>query len=166
MKSRSAADVLKRHSLHNLCCNVNHRDSRHLADIRHRSRRARINLDNIKLIVRNKVLNVYKPSCFQRKRKLDGAVNNFFKHFVVHIERRINRNRIAAVNAGALDVLHYSRNENIASVTDNVNLKLFSHHIFINKHRVIDFLRKDYFHIARNIVGRICNRHVLTADNV
>ena len=70
------------------------------------------------------------------------------------------------MNACSLDMLHNSGDKHILAVAYAVNLKFRAHHIFVNKHRVFDALRKYDCHILLNIVVGVCDCHILTADYI
>ena len=87
----------------------------------------------------DKILNVNKTLCAERKSKLFGTFNNVFEHSVIKIIRGINGNRVAAVNSGSFNVFHNAGDQNILAVGYNINLKLCSHHILVNEHGIFNF---------------------------
>ena len=166
MKSRAAAQLLKGASRYYPGGNVHHRHARNLAYIGHGAGGTGIDLDNIKLVIVYKILNVYESSRSDRQRKLFGALHNTAHHFIVNAERRIHRNRIAAVYARTLNVLHYPGDENVLSVRDNVDFQFLARHILVNENRIIDSGSQNTLHINPNLVLIMDDFHILSADNV
>ena len=63
-------------------------------------------------------------------------------------------------------MLHDSRNKDIASVTDTIDLKLLSFHIFINQNRIFNSCAEDDFHVFFNIRRITGDNHVLSAKDI
>ena len=72
VKSLAKAELCKRCAEHYLCCKIYHRNARYLTDIRNCSGRSGIDLDNVKLVVVNEVLDIYKSLSSEGKCKLLG----------------------------------------------------------------------------------------------
>ena len=70
------------------------------------------------------------------------------------------------MNAGSLYMLHDSRYQEICSITDCVNLNLFTHHIFINKYRIFNHRSGDNSHILYDILFGMSDNHILTAQYI
>ncbi|MPN46879.1 hypothetical protein SDC9_194478 [bioreactor metagenome] len=68
---------------HHLCGKVDHRHAGHLADIRYRARRARVDLNDIQLVLVNQVLDIDQPACAQRQRQLLAASTDLLQHDIV-----------------------------------------------------------------------------------
>gem|GEM_PF-5991938 len=59
-------------------------------------------------------------------------------------------------------MFHNTRNKNVITITDCIYFKFCTHHILINKHRVLYILCKDDSHIFLNICLVKGNNHILT----
>ena len=70
------------------------------------------------------------------------------------------------MNARALNVLHNTGDKNVCSVGYYVDLKLGSHHILIDKHRIFNAARKYTVHIGFNLNVIVDDTHILSAYNV
>ena len=70
------------------------------------------------------------------------------------------------MDSGSLDVLHDSGNEYVLSVTDCVNLKLRSLHVFVNQHRILNALCQNDFHVFLYVRVVESDDHVLSAKHV
>ena len=114
----------------------------------------------------DKILDIDKPLCAERQRKFFGAIDNSLRHLVVNAVRRVYRNGVAAVNPGAFDMFHYSGNEHVFSVRDNIDFKFHTHHIFIDENRVVYLLREYSAHIKADFLFIVDYSHILPADNV
>ena len=70
------------------------------------------------------------------------------------------------MDSGSLDVLHDSWDEYVLSVTDCVNLKLGSLHVFVNQHRILNALCQNDFHVFLYVRVVESDDHVLSAKHV
>ena len=70
------------------------------------------------------------------------------------------------MNTRSLNVLHNAGDKNVLAVANRVNLKLYAHHILVDKHRVFDFLRQNDFHIFFHVRFVERDNHILPAKNV
>ena len=166
MESGAASDVGELFAEHDARCDIDHRHAGDLADVRHRTRRARVYLDDVKIAAVDEVLYVDEPARAERKRKLCRGIDDGFLHPVGQVERRIHGDRIAAVHARALDVLHDSGDQHVLPVGNHIDLKLASGHVFIDQHGIFDAAGKYKLHITAHVAAVVRDHHILTADNV
>ena len=70
------------------------------------------------------------------------------------------------MDAGALDVLHNARNQDVLAVADGVDLQLGAHQVFIDQNGILDLLRQNDGHIFLDIRVVKGDDHVLAAQHV
>ena len=70
------------------------------------------------------------------------------------------------MDTGTLYVFHDTRNEKVLAVANGINFHLRTHHIFVDQHRIFDHMAGDDCHIFFDILIRMRNNHILTAQNV
>ena len=78
----------------------------------------------------------------------------------------IHGNRVTRVYTCTFKVLHNTRNQDIFTITDGINLNFTTHHILINQYRVFYLVAGDDLHILPNILFAVCNLHSLTAEHI
>ena len=66
------------------------------------------------------------------------AVDDLLFQPVAKIPGRIDGDRVAGVDAGSLNVLHNTGDEDILPVADGVHLNLHTHQVLVNEHRVFN----------------------------
>ena len=66
-----------------------------------------------------------------------GVIDNRLLHLFGKRDRGIDRNRVAGVNAGAVNVFHDAGNQNVFAVTNGVHFDFLPHQIFIDQRDVI-----------------------------
>ena len=71
----------------------------------------------------------------------------------------IHGDRVARMDAGALKVLHDTRDQDVFAVADGVDLDLAAHHILIDQHRVLNLMAGDDLHIFPDILLTVGNLH-------
>ena len=59
---------------------------------------------------------------------------------LLNVDGRIDGDRVAGVNACALEVLHDTRDEDVVAVTDGIDLDLAAHHVLIDQNRVFNLV--------------------------
>ena len=79
---------------------------------------------------------------------------------------RINGDTVSGVNAGALDVLHDTRNQNIGAVADCINLDLLALQIFINQDRMLLCDLVDHTDILFYVLIAYSDSHALTTKYI
>ena len=166
VQAGAIAETFQRCAEHDACRHVHHRHARDLADVRHGARGAGVDLDDVELVFPDEVLDVHKPLRAEREGELARAVDDLLRHHVVEVVWRVDGDGVAAVHAGALDVLHDAGDEHVRTVGDDVHLQLRAHHVFVHEHGVIDALRKDALHVRRDLGVVVDDLHVLAADDV
>ena len=166
VQPRAVAELAQRRADHDAGREVDHRNARHLAEIRHGARRARVDLNDIQLVVPDEILDVDEPLRAERQRQLARALDDAVHHLVVEVVRRIDGDGVARVHARALDVFHHAGHQHVDAVGDDVDLKLRAAHVFVHKHRVLDALREDALHVQPHLVRVVDDLHVLAADDV
>ena len=85
---------------------LDHRDAGDLAEIGDGARGARVDLDDIRLIVFDDELDVHQADDVQRFRKTRRILHHLIDRALLDRLRRVDGHRVAAVDAGALDMLH------------------------------------------------------------
>ena len=145
---------------------IHHGNTGHLADIGDGAGGTGVDLDDIQLVVIDQILNIDKSFGLQRNRQIPGSLDDLFGHGLADVPGRIHRDGVTGMDAGAFDVFHNTRNENILPVTDGIYLQLGTHQIFINQYRVFNPLREDDGHIFLHIIRAKGDDHVLSAQHV
>ena len=79
---------------------------------------------------------------------------------------RIYGNTVAGMYAGALDMLHDTRNQDIGTVAYRINFNFFTHQVFIDQNRVILCDLVDGIDKFYNLIIIECNVHALSAKYI
>ena len=79
---------------------------------------------------------------------------------------RVDGDGVTGVDTRTFYVFHDSRDEDILAVVDGIDLDLSSLNVLIDKHGVLDTLRKDDLHVFLNVLIVECDDHVLTAQYI
>ena len=85
-----------------------------------------------KKILIYKILYVNKAFGTKGKGQLFGDRYNLIRHSVIKAVRGIHGNRVTAVYACTLDMLHNTGDEHVGAVGYNVHLQLRAHHVFVH----------------------------------
>ena len=80
--------------------------------------------------------------------------------------RWIDRNAVARVNTGALDVLHDARDDNIHTIGDGIDLDLRSLHIAIDEDRMIRRHLDRAAHVVAQLLLVVDNLHRTPPEDV
>ena len=166
VKTSSKSHILNFFTHHSTCSKFNHRNTSHFADIRDSPTRTWICLDNVKFILINQILNIHKPFRSKTQSQVMRLLYNLFPHLFANAPVRIHRNRIPRMNTSSFHMLHNARNQNILAITNSVHLQLNSFHIFINQNRILNLLPQNNRHIFFYVRRRVCNNHILPAQNI
>ena len=70
------------------------------------------------------------------------------------------------MDARALDVLHYARDEHVFAIADRIHFKLGAHQVLINEHGIFDALPQDDRHVFGYVLRLEGDDHVLPAQHV
>ncbi|OQA16945.1 MAG: hypothetical protein BWY61_02173 [Firmicutes bacterium ADurb.Bin354] len=70
------------------------------------------------------------------------------------------------MNSGSLDMLHYSRYQDIFSITYRINFKFLALQIFINENRMLLRITVDDCHELFYFLIRDCDLHALSAKHI
>ena len=137
LQTRLVAKLADRVAEDDFRCQRHDRDSGYLADVRHGTRRTRVDLDDVNILTAYDELDVdhtddMQGSCQTFRILYDGVFC-----MLADALCRINGDTVSGVNAGALDVLHDTRNQNIGAVADCINLDFLALQIFINQDRML-----------------------------
>ena len=108
-------------------------DSRYLADIGHSTGGPGIYLDNVYILSVHDKLDVDHALYVKSPRQLLGVGNDGLYISFGNIVSRIYGDGVAGVNAGSLNMLHDSRNQNILAVADGIHLQLLAHDVLIHQ---------------------------------
>ena len=147
-------------------CERNDRNARDLRNIGNGTRGARVHLNHIDFLALRDELNVDHALYVQRTRELFGVVDNLLLHGLGERLRRVDRNRVTGVNAGALNVLHDTRNQDILAVADRIDLNLNALNILVDQNRVFLRIAVDHTDVLVDIVVRNCDAHACAAEHV
>ena len=85
---------------------------------------------------------------------------------VGQIIRRIDRDGVSAVNAGPLDVLHDTGDQDVRAVRDNIHLQLNAGHVLVHKDGVFNAAGQDAAHVGFGGLAVPGDAHVLAADDI
>ena len=163
IKPSSIAHIPQFFTQHAVSRQIYHWHTGHLADIRHRSGRTGIYLDDIDLIIINHILNIHQPNDLQLFCQTGGIVYNRVLNPFGKILGRIHRDRITGMNAGPLNMFHNPGDQIIFTVADGIHLCLDTHHVFVDQHWILQFVRSNDRHIFLYVFFPIGNDHILAA---
>ncbi|MPM48966.1 hypothetical protein SDC9_95693 [bioreactor metagenome] len=110
VEPRAVAHVRQAFAEHGARREVDHRYARHLADVRHGTRRTGIDLDDVDFVLVDDILNVHEPLRVQRERELARVLDDPLNQRSAEVPRGIDRNRVAGVHPRAFNVLHNAGN--------------------------------------------------------
>ena len=160
------AKFLQRMPHRNLRRNVNHIDVRDLRKEWNGTARTRIHFDDEHLVMRHDELNVEQPFDMQGNGKTLRIVDDRVDHACRQRLRRIDRDTVARVDAGALDVLHDARNHNIHTIGNGINLDLGALHIAIHEHGMIRRHLDGTAHIVAQLILIVDDLHRTAAEDI
>lgn len=66
---------------------------------------------------------------------------------------RVDRDRVARVDTGALDVLHDAGDQDVVPVADGVDLDLTAGEVFVDEDRAGLLLAQDDLHVLLDVLG-------------
>ena len=166
IQSGAPAHILQLFAKHAAGCQIYHRYTGDLGDIRNGTGRTGVNLDDIYLIIVQNKLDVNQTQNCQLLGQLLGVINDGLLVLFFNADGWIDGNRVTGMNAGTFHMLHDTRNQDIFSITDGINLNLTAHQILIDQYRIFNLGTGDNLHIFPDILFLIGNFHALTAQNV
>ena len=166
LKSRFISKVTQFVTKNHLCCKRHDRNTGYFADIRYSTAGTRIYLDYIDIFSAYDKLNVNHTDNVQRFCQPSGVFFNCFLCSIRDGTCRINRNTVARMDTGSLDMFHDTRNQNILSITDCIDFDFFSLKILINQNRVFLCNSIDDSDILFHVFIVDCNLHTLTAKYI
>ena len=137
LQSRLVAKLADRVAEDDFRCQRHDRDSGYLADVWHGTRRTRVDLDDVNILTAYDELDVDHTDDMQGSCQTFRILYDSVFCMLADALCRINGDTVSGVNAGALDVLHDTRNQNIGAVADCINLDLLALQIFINQDRML-----------------------------
>ena len=119
-------------------CDVGQRPAGRLREEGHRAGRARVDLNDVNVLLRvNDKLNVEQAHDADAKTQTAGVVEDLVLDGLRDAEGGIDTDRVARVDAGALDVLHDAGNEDVGAVADGVDLDLLARDIAVDQNRAV-----------------------------
>ena len=142
------------------------RDPRHLADVRNGTAGARIDLDDVDILILDDELNVHHTDHMKVPGKQFGVGNDRLLHFVGQIRCRIHGDRISAVDACALDMFHDARDQDVGAVAHCIHFDLLAGHVFVDQDRMFLGVAVDLADILIDILVRDGDPHAGSAQNV
>ena len=117
---------------------VGHRHARRFREEGHRTRRTRVDLDDINVVVAgDDELDVVQTDDADAQTQFHRIVDDLVLGFLAHAEGRIDADRVARVDTRVLDMLHDAGDEDILAVADGVHLQLLAHDVAIDQHRLV-----------------------------
>ena len=166
IQSRAVAEFFELRAHDDFRGKFHHRHARHLGNIRNGARRAGVDFDDVKLSAVNQILNIDESFGSKFECELRGHLDDALQHGVFEIIGRIDGDRVARMDARALDMLHDAGDEDVRSVGNGVHFEFGAHEIFIAQNGVFYSLRQNDVHVAADVLFRKRDRHVLSADDV
>ena len=132
------AQLAERLAQNHLRGDVCHGHARRLGKERHGTRRTRIDLDDIDLVVFvEDELDVIEADDADPQSEFDRIVDDLILGLLADAEGRIDADRIARMDARALHMFHDAGDEDVLAVADGVHLQLLAHDIAVDQHRRI-----------------------------
>ena len=144
---------------------LDHRDAGDLAHERHGPRGAGVDLDQVHAVVADDELGVDEPG--RAERETDPLHRRHDQRLVAlaDVLRREDRDRVAAVDAGLLDVLEESRDQDPLAVADRVDVDLDALEVAVDPDRPIrvdDGRRRE---LPDEVLGRVAEVDREAADD-
>ena len=137
LQSRLVSHLADGFAQDHLCCQRYDRDSGYFADIRHGSGRTWIYLDHVDILTAYDKLDIDHSDDMQGFRKSSGVLYDGFLSVLADGLCRIYGNTVSGVYAGALDVFHDSRNQDICTVAYSIYLNFLALQVFVYQDRVL-----------------------------
>ena len=122
IKAGAVSHILQLFAQHRPGSQVHHRHAGDLADIRNGAGGTRVHLDHIQLVVIDQILDIHQSLSIQGNGQIPGALDDLVRHHVVDVPGRVHGDGVAGMDAGALDVLHNARNQDVLAVADGIDL--------------------------------------------
>ena len=132
LESRCVAKFPDRMTADDLSCQRYDRDSRYLTDIRDGSGGTRVDLDDKYTFVINNKLDVDHSLYMERPCELLCVFHDRLLVVLGDALRRIYGDTVTGVDTGTLDMLHDTRDQDIGTIADRIDLDLLTHDILIN----------------------------------
>ena len=146
---------------------VGHLDAGDLGDEGNSSGGTGVDLDDIDVLVLvNDELDVEQALDADAQTQTHGVIDDGILDLLADREGGIDRDRVAGMDTGALNMLHDTRDKYILAVADRINLKLDTHEIFVDQDRVFDIVGENDRHLLSDVIVCEGNNHVLTAEHV
>ena len=82
----------------------------------------------------------------QRFRQPSGILRDGLLHLLTDRGRRVDRDTVPGMDAGALDMFHNARNQDVGAVAYRIHLQLFALQVFIYQDRMFLFIAVDDRH--------------------
>ena len=153
-------------SADDLGCQRNNGDTCYLTDIRHRTGGTWIYLDDIYILAVYNKLDIDHSLYMKGSCQLGCVVHNGFHIFLCNILCRVNRDTVAGMDTGTLDMLHDAGDQDVCTVTDSVYLNLLTHDIFVYQDRMLLSNLVDDADKFINILIIDGNLHSLSAKHI
>src|SRR5215207_8576354 len=144
----------------------NHRHASRLAEKRHGARRTWVDFKHVDASGVNNELDVNQPAGAETQRDPGRVVNDRIDFRWKEIECWIDRERVARVNASALDMFHDARNKYTLAIADGINFHFPTHEIFVDEHRVIRGELSGVADIAPKLLLSVDHLHRPTAKDI
>ena len=132
LESRCVAEFPDRVTTDDLGCQRYDRDSGYLADIWDGSGGTRVDLDDKYTFIIHNKLDVDHSLDMERPCELLCVFHDRLLVVLGDALRRIYGDTVAGMDTGTLDMLHDTRDQNIGTVADRIDLDLLTHDILIN----------------------------------
>ena len=136
LKSRCVAKLLDLLAQDHFRCQRNDGDTGYLADVGNRTAGTRIYLDDVNILAADDKLDVDQSDDMKGSRQLRGVIRDGGFYLIVDARCRINGDTVSGMDTGALDVLHDTRDQDVLTVADRVDLDLLTHQVFIYQDRM------------------------------
>ena len=166
IKAGAVSHILQLFAQHRPGSQIHHRHAGDFADIWNGAGGTGVHLDHIQLVVIDQVLDIHQSLSIQGNGQIPGALDDLVCHHIVDVPGGVYGDGVAGMDAGALDVLHNARNQDVLAVADGVDLQLGAHQVFIDQNGVLDLLRQNDRHIFLDIRVIKGDDHVLAAQHV
>ena len=117
------------------CGDVGHRYARRFRQERYRTRRTRVDLDDVDLVVVvADELYVVESDDADLQTQFDRIVDDLVTHGLADAEGGVDADTVARVDTGLLDMLHDSGYEYLPAVADGVDFELLAHDVLVHQH--------------------------------
>ena len=165
-ESGAVAQILQLRSQHDPGCQVHHGDICHLGNIRNGAGRPGVHLNHIEFAVEDQILDIHESARAQSQCQFLRHVTDPVQEAIRQIVGWVDRDGVAAVHPGPLNVFHDSRNQHVCAIRDHVYLQFNAGHVLVYQDGILDATGKNAAHIGFGGFAVPGDAHVLAADNV